>query len=169
MLQSGGVVDAVTGHGDDGALRLQQLYQPQLMLRADARIYVHFTRTRAQRDIVHPVEVVTGNGLGAVFQIKLCRNGARRAGMVTRNHLHADTRRPALGHRLYRLRARRIDEAEQAEQHQALFHIVKIQLLLVNVRRLTGHRQHALTLVCQLLHPLPPAFGIHRKLLSRCA
>ncbi len=58
-LQGGGVVDAVTGHGDDVALLLQVLDQAHLVLRRDARDHADAV------DLLVELGIAQGRELGA--------------------------------------------------------------------------------------------------------
>ncbi len=99
-------------------MRLQRRHQPQLVLGARAGEDVGVLHRGGEPGIIELVEGGTGEHVVRVDEADLAGDGAGGAGVVARDHLHADPSLPALGHRGERLGTRRIDEADEAEQDQ---------------------------------------------------
>jgi hypothetical protein len=76
--------------------------------------------------------------------------------MVPGDHLHPDARRPAFGHRLDRLRPRRVDQADKAKKPQPSLQ----RAIPQTVARPFGKGQHPQTLPRHGLRPLVPQVGI---------
>jgi hypothetical protein len=129
------VVDAVAGHRDT-CLGLQRLHEAQLVLGAGAREDVDVACACPRRLVV--VEVLE---FGTPVRRRVGLRGRARAAMAARSRVvagdHLD-RMPALAaarDRLDRLLARRVDQAEKAEQLEPVLGVGARQLPVARARR----------------------------------
>jgi hypothetical protein len=142
LLQGGRVVDAVARHGHHFAAGLQGLHQPQLVFGAGAGEHVHLLHALAQGGVVHGLDLGAGHRAQLFAHAQLGGNGAGGDGVVAGDHLDADARRLALRHRADGFVARRVDDADQAQQRHALGHIGMGQRP-TGGQVAPGQRQHA--------------------------
>ena len=123
LLQRRRVVDAVAGHGDDRARRLQRADDLQLVGRVGAGEDGRVADERHQLCFGRTVEFGTDDDPIPVAQPELPGDGAGRHAMVTGDHLDRDAGGAAFRDGLDDLLARRIDEADDTEEDQPLVEI----------------------------------------------
>ena len=127
--QGRGVVDAVAGHGDRVALRLQGVDDPHLVLRGDARVHAGGGYGPGQGLVVHRLQLPAGEDRGAPFddaQVRCDASGGGR--VVAGDHEDAHARPVRLGHGHGRLGARRVDDADDAGQYQIPLQVRQVRL-----------------------------------------
>ncbi len=119
-LQRGGVVHAVTGHGNDQPVILQRVDDPQLVLWCDARVDVDLPHGGAELVLAHAVDVCAGERSGIAIlddaQIKPDTRGG--LGVVAGDHHRADAGAVCLLDRGSRLFAGRVDDCHDADEDQ---------------------------------------------------
>ncbi len=118
LLQRGRVVHAVAGHRHDLVVGLDRLDEPKLVLRAGAGEDVDVADAILQRRIVHGLDLHPGDGGLAVADAEHFGDGRGGDLVVAGDHGDADAAAVAFLHRLDRLLARRIHQADKAEQDQ---------------------------------------------------
>jgi hypothetical protein len=160
-LEGGRVIDAVSRHRDDRAVRLQRLDQPKFMLGAGAGENGCRRQGAAKRRVVHRVDRVAGERVdGALAQAQLARDRGPGRGVIAGDHLDVDPRRLAFGDRLNRFRPRRVDQTDKAEQREsALFDIGQFETLDAACR-LRGEGDDALAARRKLVDRGAPPRGV---------
>ena len=124
LLERRRVVDAVAGHRDDGAVGLQRAHDAQLVLGAGAGEHLGLRGQRPRaRHRPACVELGAGDDVRRVGQAELAGDRGRGGGVVAGDHLHGDAGGAAFGDRRDRLVARRVDEADDAEEHETVIEI----------------------------------------------
>ena len=93
-LQRGRVVDAVAGHGDDLAIGLQRIDDPQFLLGHDAREDGHDLHALRQLGIAHALELAAGHDVLGL-ELGLRGDRARRCRVVAGDHDDPDAGRAA--------------------------------------------------------------------------
>ena len=97
-LQSGGIVDAVSGHGGDAARLLPGPDDAGLVLRLDSGIDADAGQLPAEGIVVHLLKLGAGDSPAALLQnVQLPGDGGGRVHMVAGDHDGADARPAALG------------------------------------------------------------------------
>ena len=115
-LQRRRVVHAVAGHRDDFAERVERAHDPELVLRAHARVDVRAGGRRGEIGVGHPGQVrADQRALAAGCDPQLGRDRRSRRRVVAGDHHDAHPRRVRGPHRRRRLGARRVDHADDAE------------------------------------------------------
>ena len=166
-FRAGCVVDTVAGHRHDLALGLQRVDDLQLVLRGDAGVDRRRRRHLAQPVGVKRVELGSGDRGGARFddaEILGDALGGRR--VIAGDHHDPHPGASGLGDGVGHLRARRVDDPDDADVDQVLF-VALIES--VGCARLVepavGHAQRAERLGGQFLdggqRGCPP-FGVQR-------
>ena len=145
-FSAGRVVDAVAGHRDDVAVGLQRVDDAQLVRRAPRARRPRScapprrSRRRPARRARRPVSA----GAPASHDAEVGGDARGRARMVAGDHDHADAGAPRLADRHRRLLARRVDDADRADEDQvALQRVRSACAVLVRRQRAVGDRQRA--------------------------
>ena len=121
-LQGGSVVDAVAGHSDDFPVRLQGLYNADLMLRGDLGEDGEAAGRSGELPVGEGVDLRAAHTVGGLCRdAKLPGDDEGRIASVPRDHDCLDARRPEILYGLYRLRADGVDHAGEAHESQTLF------------------------------------------------
>ena len=121
LLQGGGVVDAITGHGHHLAIGLQRLHDPQLLLGRHPGIDAATGHHRPKRWILHRLQLAAQHHLPiGCRQANRRPNRSGRERMVAGDHHRANSRLTAGGHGGCHLRTGWIQLGHQAQQHLAL-------------------------------------------------
>ena len=122
-LQGRRVVHAVPGHRHDLALRLQRPDDPQLVLGRHPGEHVLVQDERVQRLVGEAIELGAAHRRLAVADTELASDRPCRQRVITGDHDRPDPCRPARRDRLPDLVARRVDDADQADQHEIVLDI----------------------------------------------
>ena len=159
-FERGRVVDAVAGHGDDLALRLQCAHDAHLVFGRDACEHTAALHLPRKFRVIRPVELRTGqHGIVLPADPDVDGHGFCGHGMVARNHDGRDARLPALRDGVRRLRTRRIGKTDETEKRQILLPDRPV------LRGTVRHRQYAQRLFGEsavlLLQRFSP-FGLQR-------
>ena len=152
-LSAGGVVHAIARHGHKVALGLQGLDDADLLRRVHAGIDLHLLYLGPQRGIVQCGQVGAGQhwGIGTAHDAQPVRNGARGGGVVARDHHRRDARADAVAHCGLGLGAGWVDEGDQAQQLEQVFHRVDVVGVGQAGVAAAGQGQHAQALGGELL------------------
>ena len=108
------------------ALALQRPDDTQLVFGIDAGEYAHVLDNGIELRIVHVAQFGTGDGpRPGLEDVEFARNRFRGSGMIAGDHDRANMR--PLGDRDggLRFRARRIDHADQSEQHEIILDLFR--------------------------------------------
>ena len=126
-LERGRVVDAVAGHGDDMALALQRADDAQLVFGIDAGEHAHVLDDGIELGVVHGAQLGAGDDPRAGLEdVQFARDRLGRRGVVAGDHDGADVRAAAQrATASFTSGARRVDHADQAEQHQVVLDAVR--------------------------------------------
>ncbi len=159
-LERGGVVHAVSRHGDDLAVRLERVHETELLLRHDAREDVHPSHEALELRAVDPVEIGACGDLVRRRESRLPGDGARGAGIVAGHHDHADARLRAFPERVRDPGPDRIGEADETEEPEGEIVLSAGESPLAETRlrdaedpeASAGHRADV---AGELLHPAP--------------
>ena len=119
-LQSRRVIDAVTGHGHDGAVFLQSADDTHLMFRDDPGKNRRGTHRRLQSFIVQGIQFRSGQDLTAAFHPDLPGDSCRGDTVIAGNHDHPDPGCPADGNIFCHPRTGRIRQSHQTLQRQTV-------------------------------------------------
>ena len=164
FFSDGRVVHAVAGHRHDLPVGLDRLHQPQLVLGAGAREDVDVAHRLLQRRLVHLLDLGAGDRGLAVADAEHLGDGRGGDLVVAGDHGDADAAVVALLHRLDGLLARRIEQADQAEQDQVLRQIGRAQAAGRETGILEpGQRQHALALGRELVRDPLEVLAVERR------
>ena len=161
-FQRRGVVDPVAGHRHHLMVGLQGCNQPQLVLGTGAGVHIGVHNHRPQRFIVHRLQFRAGQRLMPIADPDLGGDGPRGDAVVASDHLDPDAGLLGLPHRPDGFLARRIANAQQSQQDQAVLDILKGQLAAGLAGWAERHRQHPLAGRGQFLHPPPPVIQPQR-------
>src|SRR3546814_2644209 len=93
------------------------------------------------------LDIQAGHHLRIVGEIELARDGECGCGMVAGDHLDVDPGGAALGDRLFRFKARWIDEADKSEQLDARHDVVERDPHCIRWHLLRAQCEDALALV----------------------
>ena len=132
------------------------------MFRARAREDVRRPRSIDELSVGEPVDVGAGQDALRALEPELGGDGAGGRGVVAGDHLHRDAGRAALGDGRDRLLARRVDEAEQANELEALLHVGERQIARGARQRLRGEGQDALAIGRERVGQSAPMSAVHR-------
>ncbi len=171
FLQCRGVVDAVAGHGDDLAVGLDRLHQSQLVLGAGPGEHINRLDALAQFGRVELLDLHALHRGLAVADTEHFRDGRRGDLVVAGDHRHADAAVVAFLDRRDRFLARRIEQADQAQQHEIARQVGRREAADVQSGRVLdpGNTQHPLALSGQCVR-LPRRSTRGRSVRSRrCA
>jgi hypothetical protein len=157
-----GVVHPVTGHRYHLPVILERLHQAQLVFRRGPGEDVHFHRHPAQSGIVHHGYFGAGDGRLAHANGQLRPDGARRFRVVAGDHLDPDAGMVALADGAHRFFARRVDDADQGQQHIARLHIRKVQAFALRCAPFAGQGKQAQPLGRRIGGHAPPVIDIER-------
>ena len=126
-LDGGRVVDAVAGHGGDGALAPPGVDNADLMLRLYPGIDAVLLHRLVQFLIGEAVQRAAGNGLAGVGDdAQLLADGHGGILVVAGDHHRADARGAALGHGGLDLRADGVDHARQTDEAEVLLQVLRL-------------------------------------------
>ena len=126
-LDGGRVVDAVAGHGGDGALAPPGVDNADLMLRLHPGIDAVLLHRLVQFLIGEAVQRTAGNGLAGVGDdAQLLADGHGGVLVVAGDHHRADARGAALGHGGLDLRADGVDHARQTDEAEVLLQVLRL-------------------------------------------
>ena len=139
-LERGRVVHAVAGHRHDQAARLKRLDQPQLVLGRGAGEHRRLGQRGAQGFVVERVHVGAAQRHRVFGEAELAGDLARGAHMVAGDHQHPHPRRATGGDGFRRFGARRVDEADQAQQRGAVLQRTRVERIARAV--VAGEGQH---------------------------
>lgn len=144
-LERRGIVDSVSRHCDDFAIRLIGSHDPQLLLRHDPREDGHRLEPFCQRRIVQGREFAAGQHVAArdprLGRDRLC---GRR--IVARDHYDLDPGAPAFGDGGRDADAQGIGEADQADQGKIMF-LLGFRQAIASGDRCRCDTQHAQSLL----------------------
>ncbi len=151
LLQRGRVVDAVAGHRDDLAARLQGVDDPQLVRGRHAGVDRAVADRVLQAALVERVEIGAGQRAGAgPRDPQVVGDADGRGGMVACDQHRADARSGRLCDRSPRLWSRRVDDPGEPEVHElVLDRLVLGRQLFVGRQRPVGDGQRAQRETCQ--------------------
>ncbi|EXI65151.1 MAG: hypothetical protein AW08_03423 [Candidatus Accumulibacter adjunctus] len=142
-LQRRCIVDAVAGHGDDLATRLQRFDDAQLVLGRDAGEDGRRCDHLAQRRTGDALDLAAFTRLAA--QAEVARDGGGGCAVVAGDHFHGNAGSLADPDGLLRLRPRRVDDADQGDQRQIVgpAHQVTGRVEIAGGNAPAGQREHA--------------------------
>ena len=115
------------GHCHDLLVGLNGLHQTQLVLGAGAREDIDLAHGFLQRRLVHFLDFGAGDRRLAVADAEHLGNGGGGDAMVAGDHGDADAALVAFLDRLDGLLARRVEQADQADQNQVLRQVGRAQ------------------------------------------
>ena len=129
-LQRRRVVHAVARHRDELALRLKRLDDADLLLGIDARVHAQMPHAVRQLRVAQAGELASGDEAIVCVVGDSEPHGDRPRGerMVAGDHDGRHARLPALGHGARRFGARRIDQADEADEGKFPFYNRRGQL-----------------------------------------
>src|SRR5208337_3732104 len=141
------VVDAVAGHGDDLPVGLDRLHEPELVLGARAGEDVDLPHAVLQRRIVHRLDLGSRDRRFAVADAEHFGDGGRGDLVVAGDRGHTNTATVTFPHRVDRLLAGRVHEADEAEQDQVFRQVFRLEPIRREAwLRQPGETEHALAL-----------------------
>ena len=113
---------------------------------------------------IHRLDLGAGHRGAAVADAQHPGNGGGGNRMVAGDHRHPDAARMAFCHGFDSLLARRIEEADQPQQHEVGRQIVRPEVARPQIGvRLPRQRQHPLTLPREVVRCLHPVVAIERR------
>src|SRR5699024_2364816 len=149
LLQGGGVVDAVAGHGDNLALALPGVDDADLMLRGHPGVDRDVLQPLVQIGVAHLVKLHAGEGLVPLQEdAQLPGDGGGGDLVVAGDHDGADAALLGVGHGLDGLGPGRVDHGNEADEGEVVLVVQgegpdRVQLL-------AGEGQHTQALHGQL-------------------
>ena len=163
------IINAIARHRHGEAVRLQRFHQPQLVGGRGAGKHIGFQNAAGQPGIVYKIQIVAGEHVIGVGEADFTGNSARGGGVIAGDHFHLYAGFMALLHRRHGFCARRINQADEADELQRLRDIGAAQGGLADGGGLLGHSQHTPAFFGQLFHLLQPVVGIQRRIALRRA
>ena len=147
-LECRGIVDAVAGHGDDFAIGLEGVHQPQLLFGHDAGKQADVLNAPRQLFVRPLVQLGSADGLIGMAEADLPPDVLRGRGIVSRDHHHPDSGAVALLDCLGDPGPNRVGEPDQAQELEIDRVLLRRQLGLSQFslgngedpQPLTGHR-----------------------------
>ncbi len=161
-LQRRRIVDAITGHRHHCVAGLQGFDNAELVLGAGAGEDRGMLGHLPEGGPIEPVQPVASGDPVVIEQAELPADRGRSGGMVAGDHLYPDSGRPALGHGRDGIVPRRIDHAENAEEDDAVFEIVKGKRVGSGGHWLHAESENALAVRCQPVNLAMPTIPIDR-------
>ncbi len=128
-------------------LDLQCVHDLQLVLWRDARVDGDLANGQCDRRVIETIEFRTAQHPCATLDdAEVCRNARRSARMIAGDHDHADAGTMCLPDRHCRLLARRVDDADGADEDQMALEILACGIL-VSLQGTVGHGKRAQCIV----------------------
>ncbi len=146
LLEGRRIVDAVAGHRNDTALRLQRLHDAQLVLRTGPREHGRRIDRLLEFRVRQLVDIGAREDARRLAEPQLSRNGFGGRGMIARDHLDGDAGCLALRDGCHSLVARRIDETDNAEENEPVLDVAHRKPCRIVRRGLHRKAEHALSL-----------------------
>ena len=160
-LERGRVVDAVAGHRDDLAERLERMHEAQLLLRCDSREHVDVLDAPRQLGIVEQLEISAGQHVVRGAQPDLATDVARGARVIAGHHHDAHAGRVALGDRPRDRRTDRVREPDEADQLER--EVVLLLRQRARLERRLGHAEDPQSGACHRLDARADLAGLLRR------
>ena len=170
FLEGRRIVHAVAGHRHDLLVRLDRLDETELVLRAGAREDVDVADPLLQCRGIHFLDLCPGDCGSSVADAEHLGDRGRGDLVVPGDHRDADAAGMAFRHGFYRLRPRRIEQPDEAEQNQVLREIRRAEVAGIDSRILEPRKgQHALALRRQLVRRVCETAAVDRLRLPTAA
>mmetsp|Transcript_12879 Transcript_12879/g.19565 ORF Transcript_12879/g.19565 Transcript_12879/m.19565 type:complete len:579 (-) Transcript_12879:1614-3350(-) len=171
-LESGRIINTITGHTTDFVLSLKGIHNLNLVLRRSTGKHVVLLHNTPHLLIRHSVKFRTSNGFRMIFikKSKLSSNGKSSVSVVTSDHSNTNTSSVSLLDSLHTLWTRRIHDSTETNHSEPRFFTVtdKFRTKLISLRHLrlgntsTSQSQHTKTMGTENSDLLNPVHDINR-------